>query len=123
MINSRNGVWDIWQNLSWFLLETVAREIWGETRLRVLEFVEFVGIREWEKPAVGMAGKFTFIVKVAMGSKPQLKPVEHQMFAWATEEEVREEGLFKSFGEQLQTILDAFDILTKEPGVAKQCVS
>lgn len=105
------------------ILETVAREIWEETGLRVLEFVEFVGILEWEKPAVGMVGKFTFIVKVATGSNPQLKPVEHQGFAWATEEELREEGLFKSFGEQRQIILDGFDILTKKPGMEKQCAS
>ncbi|KAL2809832.1 hypothetical protein BJX63DRAFT_403912 [Aspergillus granulosus] len=52
------------------ILEVVARELFEETGLRVLKFVEFVQIEEWEKQGLGLVGKFTFIIEADEARPP-----------------------------------------------------
>lgn len=105
------------------VLEGAAREVFEESGLRVARFVDLVAVDEWTrlKPdKLHVVAKFTFLVEVegqANGEELQVKleETEHQEFAWATEEEVREgveeRGKYRFVGVQGKHALKAFEMV------------
>lgn len=105
------------------VLEGAAREVFEESGLRVTRFVDLVSVDEWmiQKPdKLHVVAKFTFLVDVEgqeSGDQLQVKleETEHQAFAWATEEEVKEgaeeRGKYRFVGVQGQHALEAFDMV------------
>jgi 8-oxo-dGTP pyrophosphatase MutT (NUDIX family) len=93
------------ENTDQTLLDTVAREVYEETGLRVanipgfLEWVEFAGRsgRRWRK--------HNFLVEAAVG-EVKIDPKEHDAWGWYSEEEVA--GLEITTSEQRESILKAF---------------
>jgi 8-oxo-dGTP diphosphatase len=93
------------ENTDRTLLDTVAREVYEETGLRVahilgfLEWVEFAGRqgRRWRK--------HNFLVEAAVG-EVTIDPNEHDAWGWYSEEEVA--GLEITTSEQRECILKAF---------------
>ena len=105
------------------ILEATAREVREETGLHVSRFVDLVAVDEWtrEKPdMVHKAAKFTFLVEVQEAGSGgweegvKLEETEHQAFAWATEEEVREgvaeKGPYRFVGAGGRNLLKAFEM-------------
>lgn len=92
------------------ILEAAAREVFEESGLQVTRFVDLVAVNEWTrlKPdKLHVVAKFNFLVEVEGQEdvdqlQVKLEPTEHQAYAWATEEEVRdgveERGRFRFVG-------------------------
>lgn len=105
------------------ILAGAAREVFEESGLRVARFVDLIAVNEWTrlKPdKLHVVGKFNFLVEVdgqATGEPMQVKleETEHQAFAWATEEEVREgveeRGKYRFVSVEGQHILKAFGMV------------
>lgn len=105
------------------VLEAAAREVREESGLHVSRFVDLVAVDEWtrEKPdMVHTVAKFTFLVEVHEAESRgweegvKLEETEHQAFAWATEEEVREgveeKGPYRFVGVGGRNLLKAFEM-------------
>lgn len=111
------------------ILEGAAREVREESGLHVARFIDLVSVDEWSRvkgDVLHVVAKFTFLVEVheavSSGSGRwedgvRLEETEHQAFAWATEEEVREgiqgRGPYRFVGDQGGNLLKAFELVKR----------
>lgn len=119
------------------ILEGAAREVLEESGLHVSRFVDLVAVDEWARvkgDGLHVVAKFTFLVEVyeagnragagelstEMVQRPwedgvKLAESEHQAFAWATADEVREgmeeRGPYRFVGDQGKHFLKAFEMV------------
>lgn len=96
------------------LQDALGREVREETGLGLLRITDSLPMQKWTTARDEWIG-FSSIIEVSPSEieKIKLNPTEHQAFAWATENEVKD-GKYSFYGEHQTQTLKAFSVMRKK---------